>query len=398
MSVRKVVYFAHSIRSDWNNGNAHYLRGLLRGLHSLGHGVTAFEPAGSWSYTNLLLEGERGRRSLAQFASAYPELDVRTYEQVTSEQVTSPLLEDPALEEQLRQADIVIVHEWNEPALVDHVLALRKRHGFRALFHDTHHRASSSPEQLSRLRIAEFDGVLAFGEALRRIYRERWGVEHVWTLHEAADTSVFTPRPSQLTEPMQPTEPMQSTEPMQPVQPSRDLIWIGNWGDDERTAELSQFLLEPARQLPARGARVYGVRYPQHGLDALTAAGVEYGGYLANLDAPAAFATARCTVHVPRCQYAAQLPGIPTIRVFEALACGIPLVSAPWQDAESLFGPHDFAWVRDTAGMTAALRELIRDDDARAQRAAQGLATIHARHTTMHRAEQLSNIFDEVLG
>ncbi len=366
MSVCRVVYFAHSIRSDWNNGNAHYLRGLLRGLHSLGHSVTAFEPAEGWSYTNLLLEGERGQRSLAQFAEAYPELNVRTYEQAA----------DPLLEEQLREADIAIVHEWTEPALVDHLFALRERYGFRALFHDTHHRASSSPEQLARLRISEFDGVLAFGEVLRRIYQERWGVERVWTLHEAADTSVFFP---------------------QTAEPSRDLIWIGNWGDDERTAELSQFLLAPARQLPARGALVYGVRYPQNGLDALASAGVEYGGYLANLDAPAAFANARCTVHVPRCQYAAQLPGIPTIRVFEALACGIPLVSAPWQDAESLFGPHDFAWVRDTPEMTGVLRELLRDESARTQRTAQGLATIRARHTTMHRAEQLTGIFDEVV-
>ncbi len=371
MSMRRVVYFAHSIRSDWNNGNAHYLRGLLRGLHSLGHAVTVLEPEGSWSYTNLLLEGERGRSSLAQFAAAYPELDVRTYEQVADS-----LIEDPLPEEQLREADIAIVHEWTEPALVDHVLALRERYGFRALFHDTHHRASSSPEQLSRLRVAEFDGVLAFGEVLRRIYRERWGVERVWTLHEAADTSVFFPRPAE---------------------PIRDLIWIGNWGDDERTAELSQFLLAPAQQLPAQGALVYGVRYPQNGLDALAAAGVEYGGYLANLDAPAAFGTARCTVHVPRCQYAAQLPGIPTIRVFEALACGIPLVSAPWHDAESLFGPHDFAWARDTDEMTGTLRELLCDEAARAQRAAQGMATICARHTTMHRAEQLTGIFDEVL-
>ena len=367
MSAKRIVYCAHSIRSDWNNGNAHFLRGLLRGLHLLGHSVTALEPADSWSYLNLLGEGERGRRSLAQFASIYSELDVHTYTDAN----------DPALANALHGADIAIVHEWSEPALVDRVLALREQRGFRALFHDTHHRASSSPEQLSRLRIAEFDGVLAFGEALRRIYRERWGAERVWTLHEAADISVFQPQPDQT--------------------PERDLVWIGNWGDGERSEELAEFLLEPARACPARNALVHGVRYPQEGLAALGQAGVAYGGYLANLDAPAAFAAARCTVHVPRRQYAAELPGIPTIRVFEALACGIPLLSAPWHDAEHLFCPHDFAWARSGAEMLAALRELLTDESARKQRAAQGLATVRAHHTTLHRAEQLAAICDEVL-
>ncbi len=367
MNRRRIVYLAHSLRSDWNNGNAHFLRGLLRGLCALGHSLTALEPAEGWSYTNLLSEGGTGRQSLAQFAATYPELAVRTYATV----------DDPVLAQTLTDADIAIVHEWSEPALVDRVLSLREPHGFRVLFHDTHHRASSSPEQLSRLRVADFDGVLAFGEALRRIYRERWGAERVWTLHEAADVSVFQPVPE--------------------AKPERDLLWIGNWGDGERTDELARFLLEPARVAPARNALIYGVRYPQSGLDALAGAGVAYGGYLANLDAPAAFARARCTVHVPRRQYAAELPGIPTIRVFEALACGIPLVSAPWEDAESLFGPHDFLWARDTGEMIACLRELLRDDAAREQLCAQGLATVRARHTTLHRAEQLGAIFDEVL-
>ena len=87
--------------------------------------------------------------------------------------------------------DTVIVHEWNPPEVIAEVLAARDRLGFRALFHDTHHRASSSPEQIARLQVTRFDGVIAFGESLRAIYRERFAVERAWTLHEAADTSVF---------------------------------------------------------------------------------------------------------------------------------------------------------------------------------------------------------------
>ena len=89
---------------------------------------------------------------------------------------------------------------------------------------------------------------------------------------------------------------------------------------------MSEFLIEPVRDL-GLSARVHGVRYPPEGRAALAAAGIDYAGYLPNFRAPQAFAAARVTVHIPRRPYATALPGIPTIRVFEALACGIPLVS-----------------------------------------------------------------------
>ena len=67
------------------------------------------------------------------------------------------------------------------------------------------------------------------------------------------------------------------------------------------------------------------------------------------------FARHRVTVHVPRRPYVTALPGIPTIRVFEALACGIPLVCSPWHDEEGLFGREDFLIARDGDAMTAQL-------------------------------------------
>ena len=87
------------------------------------------------------------------------------------------------------------------------------------------------------------------------------------------------------------------------------------------------------------------------------------------------------------------LPGIPTIRVFEALACGIPLVSAPWEDSENLFRPgRDFLFARDGAEMTARLRDLSNDPALRASLVAHGLETVRARHTCAHRAQELLSI------
>src|SRR5699024_762173 len=114
--------------------------------------------------------------------------------------------------------------------------------------------------------------------------------------------------------------------------------WIGNWGDGERARELQEFLIEPARDLRLSGS-VYGVRYPDEALQALAATNLVYRGWLPNVEVPRQFARHRVTLHVPRRPYVEQLPGIPTIRLFEALACGIPLICAPWEDAEGLFRP-----------------------------------------------------------
>src|SRR5205823_932096 len=159
-----------------------------------------------------------------------------------------------------------------------------------------------------------------------------------WTWHEAADIRLFHP----------PAEESARS----------GLVWIGNWGDGERTEELERFLFRPACEagLPLD---LYGVRYPPDALAMLECYGVEYHGWAPNARAPEIFARHLATVHVPRRFYATILPGIPTIRVFEALACGIPLVSAPWDDSEGLFRPgEDYLVARDGAKMTQALTAL----------------------------------------
>lgn len=301
----RIVYFTHSLASCWNHGNAHFLRGVLDELIARGHEVRVCEPAGAWSLVNLL--ADHGEAGLRPYRAAYPRLSSQTY---------AAKCDVAALAE---GADLVLVHEWNDPRTVAALGKARARGAsYRLLFHDTHHRAVSSPDGMAVYDLDAYDGVLAFGEALSEVYRRRgWG-DRVWTWHEAADTRRFHP-------------------PKQPVE-RHGLVWIGNWGDGERTQELEEFLFRPADEasLPLD---VYGVRYPAAALKILRRYRVRYHGWLANAAAPEVFARHLATVHVPRRYYATMLPGIPTIRVFEALACGIPLVSAPWSDAEALFRP-----------------------------------------------------------
>jgi spore maturation protein CgeB len=190
---------------------------------------------------------------------------------------------------------------------------------------------------------------------------------YVW--HEAADARLFHP----------------------PAIEERrgGLVWIGNWGDDERSAELESFLFRPA-QTVGLPLDIYGVRYPDDALETLRRYGVTYRGWLPNARAPQIFARHLATVHVPRRFYVDMLPGIPTIRVFEALACGIPLVSAPWSDSEGLFRPgHDFLFARDETEMVRHLTAIRHDPDLRRSLVENGLAAIRGRHSCAHRAEQL---------
>jgi spore maturation protein CgeB len=99
------------------------------------------------------------------------------------------------------------------------------------------------------------------------------------------------------------------------------------------------------------------------------------------------------TVHVPRSFYRTQLPGIPTIRVFEALACAIPLVCAPWDDAEHLFEPGvDFLVARDGAQMREHLQLLRADPEFARYTGQRGFEAVRARHTCAHRARELLRI------
>ncbi len=263
----RLAYFAHTIRSDWNNGNAHFLRGLLRALGQLGHDVTAFEPEHEWSVENLLGEpnGKTFAPAICRDVSRTSRFNIRRSNAATrvSGERACAISISSCCTNGIR------------PSLRTLCWLAREDLGCKLLFHDTHHRASSSPEQIERFGIQRFDGVLAFGEALRRIYRERFGIERVWTLHEAADTTVFHPIPC--------------------VERDDAMVWIGNWGDGERSREIRDVSASAGgalrRSSHTRRCTVCAIRRRARRHCANTVS--SYGGYLPNLDAPALYAHGR---------------------------------------------------------------------------------------------------------
>jgi spore maturation protein CgeB len=359
------VLFCHSIVSDWNHGNAHFLRGVVRELKRSGHHVDVWEPADGWSRKNLL--EENGDSALGRFQQTFPFISPSLYHQLNSSH----------LDMVLDDADVVLVHEWNDPEVIAAIGRHKQRCGrYLLFFHDTHHRSVTAAEEMARFDLSSYDGVLAFGQIISEFYSQRNWASRVWTWHEAADTALFVPE--------------------RKSQSPDDLVWIGNWGDDERSAELSEFLFEPARNLGLRTS-VYGVRYPETALKEISASGAQFCGWVPNHLVPQVFSDFACTVHIPRRPYVQALPGIPTIRVFEAMACGIPLVCAPWEDAEGLFTPgEDYLVARNGKEMEKALRDILNDRDLADQLSQRSVKTILQRHTCKHRVDELLNICNEL--
>lgn len=112
----RVVMFYHSVVSDYNHRDAHFLRGVVTEMTSRGHDVTVFEPKDGMSRQCLLTE--HGREALRKFRRAYPHISYSYYN-------TDNIDLDLALE----GAELVIVHEWNEGALVSKIGEHRKRRG-----------------------------------------------------------------------------------------------------------------------------------------------------------------------------------------------------------------------------------------------------------------------------
>ena len=358
----RIVLFYQSLISDWNHGNAHFLRGIASELIARGHEVEIYEPHDSWSVQNLI--AEHGPQPLFEFYNAYPQLWSNRYEPGQLN-----------LEEALDDAQLVIVHEWNEPELIERIGEHRRRQGdFLLLFHDTHHRIAA--HEALPFNLTNYDGVLAYGQVLTDKYLRNGWTRRAWTWHEAADVRVFHPLPK--------------------IARSLDLVWIGNWGDDERTTELQEFLVEPVKELRLN-AEVYGVRYPEEALSTLTSAGIRYCGWLPNYKVPEVFARSRVTLHIPRRPYVKELPGIPTIRPFEALACGVPLICSPWHDTENLFTPgSDFLIAHNGDEMKQLISKVLNEPAFAEELAINGLTTIRQKHTCGYRVDELLAIYAEM--
>ena len=237
------------------------------------------------------------------------------------------------------------------------------RHGgYRLLF-----RASC---QVSSNDLAGYDGILAGRETIREGYVRAGWPRTCWTWHEAADTSLF--------------------RPLDRTHFAGDVVWIGDWSDVQPISRLFEFVLEPASDLNLK-VSLYGAQYPEAARAVLRERGVECAGALAEERIPEILAAFRATVHIPPQAY-------PATRVLEALACGIALISAPWDDTDRMFTPgHDYLVAHNGEEMREQLRLVMEDARLCADLSLHGLQTILSRHTCAHRVDELLSIYDQLI-
>lgn len=266
----------------------------------------------------------------------------------------------------LGDPDLVVVHESCSPALVERVGDHRRRDdGFRLLFHATDPAAATAAPGLG-----SYDGILAGNETIRQGYLQAGWEERVWTWREAADTRIFHPLPA--------------------IEPDADVVLIGGWGDATRAAALRELLIHPARQLRLRGV-THGPPPPRSARLRLRLTGIHHCSPVAEEAIPELFARHRLTVQIP--SYPA------AISPFEALACGIPLISAPGGDADEPFLPErDYLVARDRAEMREAMQAVLELPEFAAQLSQSGLESIQAGHTCDHRAQELLAIDADLSG
>jgi spore maturation protein CgeB len=359
----KIILFCPSFTSCWNHGNRHFLRGVARVLVGRGHQVVVYEPEDDWSRLNAL---GSGAGTIGECAALVPGVAVHPYQLPTLD-----------LDQALDGADIVIAHDQNDPDLIIGIGKRRLAGGrFELLFHDTHHSAAM-PDELDRFDLDNFDAILVSGNGLRQAYARRgWG-RRAATWHAAADTALC--RPQHVAE--------QDT----------DVIWIGSHDNDATDDQIDRFLIQPVSALGLR-ARIYDARCPQLLHAQPSGQDITYGGWLLDQSVPVALAHARAVIGIAQPASPTALAGVPTQAMFEALACGTPLIMASWEDSERLFHAGSFLTVGDSDETAAALDLLLEDRDLAAEMANVGRCSVLARHTCEHRVDELLTFIDTFAG
>ncbi|HEV7867626.1 MAG TPA: glycosyltransferase [Chthoniobacteraceae bacterium] len=349
----KIVIFGLAISSSWGNGHATLWRGLCRGLIRRGHTVTFFERDAPYYAEHRDLTELTGGKLLL-----YPE-----WETVRTE-----------AEQDIREADAVIVTSYCPDALEVGEL-LRNASALR-VFYDL-----DTPVTLARLHageavpyigergLSEFDLVLSFtgGGALDELH-DRLGAQKVAPLYGSVDPEVHQPAPAQ-------------------EQYRADLSYLGTYAVDRQEA-LTELFIEPARGRPADRFVIGGAQYPQH---FPWAPNIHFVRHLPPGEHPAFFASSRWTLNVTR-RAMAQYGFCPSGRLFEAAACGVPMISDSWPGLDEFFTPGTELIVAGSAADVLNAMDLS-DGELRSI-ADSARERVLAEHTSERRAEELEALLE----
>ena len=347
----KLAIFGLSISSSWGNGHATLWRGLCRALAARGHETHFFEKDVPYY---------AGHRDLTSLPAAHLHL-YQSWEEIR-----------PAAESQLRDSDIGMVTSYCPDAIAatDLVLSSAKFSCFYDL--DTpvtlrRLRAGEPVEYLGARGLRDFDLVLSYtgGAALPEL-RSRLGAKRTVPLYGSVDPEQHYPAP--------PVEQYLS-----------DLCYLGTYAEDRQQA-LEALFVEPARRLPELKFMIGGAMYPQ---DFPWTANTFFVQHVPPRDHPAFYCSSKLTVNVTRAAMA-QMGYCPSGRLFEAAACGVPILTDDWVGLDEFFEPSSEILVaHDTDDAIAALRLSQQERLKIAHRARERVLDCH---TSERRAVELEDI------
>jgi spore maturation protein CgeB len=351
----KLVVLGLSLSSSWGNGHATTFRALLKAFAVRGHDILFLERDVPWYRDNRDVTDPAYCRleyydDLAGLAAWRPEI-----ESADAVIVGSYVPEGVAVAKFVQSAarGVAAFYDIDTPV----TLAKLERGDFEYL----------SPEA-----IAGFDLYLSFtgGPTLRLIER-RYGAPAARALYCSVDPDSYPPLD---------------------LPKKWDLSYLGTYSPD-RQPTLERLLIEPARRLPHRRFVVAGPQYPD-GID--WPVNVERIEHLPPSEHPAFYCASRFTLNVTRADMIAA-GWSPSVRLFEAAACAVPVISDRWEGLDSLFAPGREILLADGTGEVTAALEAA---DAAAARAI-GLAArerVLDAHTAAHRAAELEACLAEAAG
>ena len=344
----RIVIFGLSVTSSWGNGHATTYRALLKGLHAAGHAVLFCERDVPWYASHRDLPDP-------------PFCELALYGSVEEAQ--------DRFAAEVRDADAVIVGSYVPEGVAVGEWATAAAGGVAAFYDiDTPvtlaKLAAGDHEYLSPGLIPRFDLYLSFtgGPTLRRL-EEEFGAPAARPLYCSVDPDLYFPESG--------------------VPRDLDLGYLGTWSDD-RQPTVERFLIEPARLSPDRRFHVAGPRYPE---GIAWPANVARTEHLPPAEHRRFYNRQRFTLNVTRRDMIAA-GHAPSVRLFEAAACGTPVISDRWDGLGELLTEGEEILIADsTADVLRWLTEL-----PEGERAAIGAAArerVLKEHTGERRAAEL---------
>ncbi len=348
----EIIFIGLSITSSWGNGHASTYRSLLRGLNGLGHRVLFLECDQPWYASN-------------RDAPVLHYCQARLYSDVEElrERYT----------QRIRAAAAVVVGSYVRDGRQVCDWVLEQARGVK-MFYDIdtpvtlEKLADDRCEYLARAQVPEFDMLLSFtgGPTLQRLQNE-FGARDARALYCSVDV-----------------------EQHRPANHQRDieLGYLGTYSEDRQPA-LEELLNEPARRLPKCRFAVVGAQYPEQLRWPRNVQRIDHMAPDSHADF---FGRQRFTLNLTRAEMR-RAGYSPSVRLFEAAACGTPIISDEWPGLADLLVPNEEILVARTADdVTTLVRDL---SPAQAQRIADAArARICSEHSSAQRARDFQSFLE----